>query len=151
MANPTPEPARGGPPKKLLVGCGAGCSLVMLALLVVLGMGLQKMKATTRFVTEFATAGAGGDLDKAYAQLGSEAQRANTAEQFKLKWMLTRTALGTLQKVESGGSPRPDYKTGTYTVPVRLVGDKARIDLKVTVNPNDKPLKVLAFTLAQEP
>ncbi len=146
----TTSPAGSGRSKQVLAGCGLGCGVLLALLVVLLGTSIRKTQRTGHLVKQFVSAAAMGDLDQAYGMLGTEAVRADTADQFKAKWMITRTALGSVQRVEAAGSGTMDLKNSTFTVPMRVVGDKVRVKVAVTVNPNDDPPKVLAYKLEQE-
>lgn len=140
------EPRR-GPNKRLVTGCGLGCSLFLLLVVTLLVFGYQRMQRTYFRAEEFVRAATADQPAPAYQLLHPNARGSRPEPEFVAQWAGVRSFIGAVKAVEANGPVTSDLERGVAIVPLRLVGERGAQGVEVDLNPRDDPMLVIDYRL----
>lgn len=147
MATAPPEPGArpGGPNPRLVFGCGAGCCVVLLAILALFVFSAQRQRQLNETVTEFVETAGGGDLQQAYGMVHNNLRQTKSFSEFEAEWSVARAQLGDFVRAQVA-TPKADLANSRMIVPFTLHGEDGTVAVAVAVNPNDKPMAILDYS-----
>ncbi|NUQ00581.1 MAG: hypothetical protein HUU35_12080 [Armatimonadetes bacterium] len=136
-----------GPNKRLVVGCGMGCSLFLLLVVTLLVFGYQRMQRTYLRAEEFVRAATADNPAPAYQLLHPNRRQALPEPEFLAQWVGVRSFVGAVTAVEANGPVQSDLERGVAVVPLKIVGDRGAQSVEVDLNPRDDPMLVIDYRL----
>lgn len=137
--------------RRTAAGCTAGCSLVIVAILMLFMMGNKQLKTLVDLGGQFVEQASRGDLQQAYGLLHPNKQAELSFDQFAQQWSDARAELGPLQTITPGDKPGIDPERSVMILSLKLVGEKVTGDLQLDINPKDRPMKVVDYRLSGLP
>lgn len=144
---PAVPPKSAGPNKKLIVGCGVGCCVVLAAILTMLVIGIRGSAQVVPFAQGFVREAVSADPATAWQSLHGNKQQTVAQDAFVAEWQAVRAKVGELRSVTPAEGVGMDLERSVMILPFAVVGSVGTVTVTVEVNPKDKPPAIVDYRM----